>query len=167
MRKIGFAAPHFSRNGSSLKYSSGLNCRFKVLAFPPFSPMHSQVHLFFLHVLAIFSVLFLDVSGEQLYRRAHVGSGLNSLGVLKRQTSCSSDEYVCFAGGYSGCCSLDETCTFTNTFICGGGQVACTASDEQSCGNNCCVSPLVCDESSLQCVQGSSPTHPQGGLLIY
>lgn len=110
-------------------------------------------------ILVIFCLVVFGVDGEQFYDRALAKSGVRSFGVTKRQAACPAGDHACPADLGGGCCPLHTTCTLT---ICRGESESCTLSSQIVCGSNCCNTPLVCDESTLECIQD---TKQHNGML--
>lgn len=79
-------------------------------------------------------------------------------GLYERQSTCGSGEIACSAAEGGGCCPIDTICS-TTACVSETTVGSCVASGDQLCGDSCCVSPLVCEQSTLQCVQGSTNTH--------
>ena len=138
--------------------------RFLILALTHGTPLFCsklQSQMQFYLLIPVLAILF-GVYGEQQSSKALFKRGTGISGLYERQSSCPSEYFLCESG--TTCCQTGTTCAGEGT--CNAGVTTCTGSGEEVCGINCCESPLVCSESTLECVQGSS-SHTGKNLIEF
>ena len=118
--------------------------------FPPAMSMSKQQRFLPFTVLVVFYLVIFGADGEQLYSRALAKSGVGYFGATKREAACPVGDHACPADLGGGCCPHYATCALN---ICQAGLDSCTLSIQVVCGTNCCTAPLVCDESTLECIR--------------